>query len=101
MMHQEALLWGPSSSMGRSEIGGCQCICRMLKFSSDIISNIWPGDMGISSHTEFVALNDLLPSKNALTVMFSTQDPAAHSNTRAPNQCQGSDTYIGWSLIGT
>ncbi|KAF8893770.1 Six-hairpin glycosidase-like protein [Infundibulicybe gibba] len=25
-------------------------------------------DMGISSHTEFVALNDLLPSKNALTV---------------------------------
>ncbi|KAF8893771.1 Six-hairpin glycosidase-like protein [Infundibulicybe gibba] len=60
------------------------------------------GDMGISTHTEFVALNDLLPSKNALIVMFSTQDPATGSlqYSGPPINAQGSDTYIGWSLIG-
>ncbi|TFK44722.1 Six-hairpin glycosidase [Crucibulum laeve] len=65
--------------------------------------NIWPGDMGISSHTELVALNDLLPTKNALAVMFSTQDPAtgALQYSGPPINAKGSDTYIGWSLIGT
>ncbi|KAG6839251.1 hypothetical protein C0991_004391 [Blastosporella zonata] len=61
------------------------------------------GDMGISSHTEFTALNDLLPSKNALLVMFSTQDPVTGSlqYSGPPINAKGSDTYIGWSLIGT
>ncbi|EKM80982.1 hypothetical protein AGABI1DRAFT_37827 [Agaricus bisporus var. burnettii JB137-S8] len=65
--------------------------------------NIWPGDMGISSHTELVALNDILPSKNALLVMFSTQDPATGSlqYSGPPINAKGSDTYIAWSLIGT
>ncbi|KAH0589089.1 hypothetical protein H2248_004860 [Termitomyces sp. 'cryptogamus'] len=65
--------------------------------------NIWPGDMGISSHTEFVALNDLLPTKNSLAVMFSTQDPNTGSlqYSGPPINAKGSDTYIGWSLIGT
>ncbi|KAG6827972.1 hypothetical protein H0H92_009798 [Tricholoma furcatifolium] len=65
--------------------------------------NIWPGDMGISSHTELVALNDLLPTKNSLTVMFSTQDPATGSlqYSGPPINAVGSDTYIGWTLIGT
>jgi hypothetical protein len=59
--------------------------------------------MGISSHTELVALNDLLPSKNALTVMFSTQDPVTGSlqYSGPPINAHGSDTYISWSLIGT
>ncbi|KAG6857688.1 hypothetical protein H0H87_004104 [Tephrocybe sp. NHM501043] len=63
----------------------------------------WFWDMGISSHTEFVALNDLLPTKNALLVMFSTQDPATGSlqYSGPPINAKGSDTYIGWSLIGT
>lgn len=62
-----------------------------------------PGDMGISSHTELVALNDILPSKNALLVMFSTQDPATGSlqYSGPPINAKGSDTYITWSLIGT
>ncbi|KAF5355117.1 hypothetical protein D9756_005314 [Leucocoprinus leucothites] len=64
--------------------------------------NIWPGDMGISSHTELVALNDILPSKNSLLVMFSTQDPAtgALQYSGPPINARGSDTYISWSLIG-
>ncbi|KAG6907561.1 hypothetical protein DXG01_008443 [Tephrocybe rancida] len=64
---------------------------------------VWPGDMGISSHTAFVALNDLLPTKNALIVMFSTQDPITGSlqYSGPPINAEGSDTYIGWSLIGT
>ncbi|EKM79027.1 hypothetical protein AGABI1DRAFT_40786 [Agaricus bisporus var. burnettii JB137-S8] len=62
-----------------------------------------PGDMGISSHTELVALNDMLPSKNALLVMFATQDPATGSlqYSGPPINAKGSDTYIAWSLIGT
>ncbi|KAK7032676.1 glycoside hydrolase family 78 protein [Favolaschia claudopus] len=65
--------------------------------------NIWPGDCGISTHTELVALSDLLPTKNALTVMFSTQDPAtgALQYSGPPINAHGSDTYIAWSLIGT
>ncbi|KAG6897894.1 hypothetical protein C0992_009378 [Termitomyces sp. T32_za158] len=65
--------------------------------------NIWPGDMGISSHTELVALNDLLPTRNSLAVMFSTQDPNTGSlqYSGPPINAKGSDTYIGWSLIGT
>ncbi|KAJ7258225.1 glycoside hydrolase family 78 protein [Mycena rebaudengoi] len=65
--------------------------------------NIWPGDCGISTHTEFVALNDLLPTKNALVVMFSTQDPitGALQYSGPPINAHGSDTYIAWSLIGT
>jgi len=58
--------------------------------------------MGISSHTELVALNDILSSKNALLVMFSTQDPAtgALQYSGPPINARGSDTYISWSLIG-
>ncbi|KAF9444839.1 glycoside hydrolase family 78 protein [Macrolepiota fuliginosa MF-IS2] len=65
--------------------------------------NIWPGDMGISSHTELVALNDILPSKNSLLVMFSTQDPVTGSlqYSGPPINAKGSDTYIAWSLVGT
>ncbi|KAF7292156.1 Glycoside hydrolase family 78 protein [Mycena indigotica] len=65
--------------------------------------NVWPGDCGISSHTELVALNDLLPTRNSLTVMFSTQDPAtgALQYSGPPINAHGSDTYISWSLIGT
>ncbi|KAJ7643589.1 glycoside hydrolase family 78 protein [Roridomyces roridus] len=65
--------------------------------------NIWPGDCGISTHTELVALNDLEPTKNALTVMFTTQDPTtgALQYSGPPINAHGSDTYISWSLIGT
>ncbi|KAJ7641068.1 glycoside hydrolase family 78 protein [Roridomyces roridus] len=65
--------------------------------------NIWPGDCGISTHTELVALNDLEPTKNSLTVMFTTQDPVtgALQYSAPPINAHGSDTYIAWSLIGT
>ncbi|KAF9019279.1 glycoside hydrolase family 78 protein [Hymenopellis radicata] len=64
--------------------------------------NVWPGDMGISSHTELVSTNDLISSKNSLLVMFSTQDPAtgALAYSGPPINAHGSDTYISWSLIG-
>ncbi|KAK7037884.1 glycoside hydrolase family 78 protein [Favolaschia claudopus] len=65
--------------------------------------NVWPGDCGIASHTEFVALDDLLPTKNALTVMFTTQDSNSGElgYSGPPNNARGSDTYNAWSLIGT
>ncbi|KAJ7253282.1 glycoside hydrolase family 78 protein [Mycena rebaudengoi] len=60
-------------------------------------------DCGISTHTEFVALNDMLPTKNALAVMFSMQDPdtGALAYAGPPINAHGSATYIAWSLIGT
>lgn len=64
---------------------------------------VWPGDLGISTHTELVALNDLLPSINGIRVMFSTQDPitGALQYSGPPINAKGSDAYIAWSLIGT
>lgn len=68
----------------------------------EIIRNVWPGDMGISTNTELVSTNDLLPTKNSLLVMFSTQDAAtgALSYSGPPISATGSDTYICWTLIG-
>ncbi|KAJ6510829.1 glycoside hydrolase family 78 protein [Mycena sanguinolenta] len=65
--------------------------------------NISAGDCGISTHTELVSLNDLLPTKNSLTVMFTTQNPVtgALQYSGPPINAMGSDTYIAWSLIGT
>ncbi|KAK0485990.1 glycoside hydrolase family 78 protein [Armillaria novae-zelandiae] len=63
---------------------------------------VWPGDMGISTHTQLVSTNDLLATKNSLIVMFSTQDPSTGSlqYSGPPINALGSDTYISWSLIG-
>ncbi|KIK66783.1 glycoside hydrolase family 78 protein [Collybiopsis luxurians FD-317 M1] len=65
--------------------------------------NVWPGDMGISTHTELVSTFDLESSKNSLLVMYSTQDPTtgALQYSGPPINAHGSDTYIAWSLIGT
>ncbi|KAF9077676.1 Six-hairpin glycosidase [Rhodocollybia butyracea] len=65
--------------------------------------NVWPGDMGISTHTELVSTFDIQSSQNSLLVMFSTQDPAtgALQYSGPPINAVGSDTYICWSLIGT
>ncbi|EGO04202.1 glycoside hydrolase family 78 protein [Serpula lacrymans var. lacrymans S7.3] len=64
--------------------------------------NVWPGDMGISSHTRQVSVNDLLPVQNSVRVMFSTQNvtTGAFNYSGPPINGQGSDTYISWSLIG-
>ncbi|KAJ7722663.1 glycoside hydrolase family 78 protein [Mycena maculata] len=72
------------------------------RYTSNIICN-HIGDCGISTHTALVALDDLLPTKNALTVMYTTQDPAtgALAYSGPPINAHGSDTYIAWSLIGT
>ena len=80
------------------EISG-QVRCSVWSWS---FSYTYIGDMGISSHTELVALNDILSSKNALLVMFSTQGPAtgALQYSGPPINAKGSDTYISWSLIG-
>ncbi|EIW81919.1 glycoside hydrolase family 78 protein [Coniophora puteana RWD-64-598 SS2] len=63
--------------------------------------NVWPGDMGISSHTRQVSVNDLLPLNNSLRVMFASQNPnGALQYSGPPINASGSDTYISWTLIG-
>ncbi|KAI5118176.1 hypothetical protein M0805_008417 [Coniferiporia weirii] len=69
---------------------------------------IWPGDMGIALPTQFVSTNDLLPSRNSLSTLFSLINPATGALPFCgPPLCFGgdllgvlSDTYHAWTLIG-
>eukprot|EP01117_Protostelium_nocturnum_P013347 TRINITY_DN4973_c0_g1_i1.p1 TRINITY_DN4973_c0_g1~~TRINITY_DN4973_c0_g1_i1.p1 ORF type:complete len:670 (-),score=152.07 TRINITY_DN4973_c0_g1_i1:233-1999(-) len=63
---------------------------------------IWPGDMGISVHTQFVtALEDLVSTKNSLVALFEAQSPGGElPYVGAPINAMASDTYHGWALIG-
>ncbi|EJD04901.1 Six-hairpin glycosidase [Fomitiporia mediterranea MF3/22] len=64
---------------------------------------VWPGDMGIAVPTAFVSTNDLLPVKNALSTMFANINPVtgALPESGPPLSQLDSDTYHGWTLIGT
>ncbi|KAG6827253.1 hypothetical protein H0H92_012614 [Tricholoma furcatifolium] len=64
---------------------------------------VWPGDMGIAVPTQFVSTNDLMPTRNALSTMFSAINPltGALPESGPPLSQTGSDTYHMWTLIGT
>ncbi|KIY50193.1 glycoside hydrolase family 78 protein [Fistulina hepatica ATCC 64428] len=64
---------------------------------------VWPGDMGISLHTAFVSLDDLLGPRNSLITMFALQnaETGALPYVGPPLILYESVTYICWSLIGT
>ncbi|KAL4242799.1 alpha-L-rhamnosidase [Abortiporus biennis] len=64
---------------------------------------VWPGDMGVAVPTQFVSTNDLLPTRNALSTMFSLINPTtgALPQSGPPLSIQGSDSYHAWTLIGT
>ncbi|KAF7321961.1 Six-hairpin glycosidase [Mycena kentingensis (nom. inval.)] len=64
---------------------------------------VWPGDMGIAVPTQFVSTNDLLPTKNAMSTMFSHINPTtgALPESGPPLNQLSSDTYHCWTLIGT
>ncbi|ESK87374.1 glycoside hydrolase family 78 protein [Moniliophthora roreri MCA 2997] len=63
---------------------------------------VWPGDMGVAVPTSFVSTNDLLPVKNALLTMFSAiESDGALPESGPPLSQKGSDTYHGWTLIGS
>lgn len=64
---------------------------------------VWPGDMGISSATEYVSTDDMLATKNSLTTLYQAQNtstgelPYSGPEYNFPD----SDTYHMWTLIGT
>ncbi|TDL26847.1 Six-hairpin glycosidase [Rickenella mellea] len=63
---------------------------------------VWPGDMGIAVPTQFVSTNDLIPTRNALSTMFSAiASNGALPESGPPLSQTGSDTYHMWTLIGT
>ncbi|KAA8644738.1 hypothetical protein EYZ11_002193 [Aspergillus tanneri] len=64
---------------------------------------VWPGDMGISIPSLFVSTGDLESMKNALQVMYDTQDNStgAFDESGPPLSQKNSDTYHMWSMIGT
>ena len=59
--------------------------------------------MGIAVPTQFVSTNDLIPTRNALSTMFSQINPDTGElpESGPPLSQTGSDTYHGWTLIGT
>ncbi|EEB87816.1 hypothetical protein MPER_14678, partial [Moniliophthora perniciosa FA553] len=76
---------------------------RVILYSCDVNNSaVWPGDMGIAVPTSFVSTNDLLPVKNALLTMFSAiESDGALPESGPPLSQTGSDTYHGWTLIGS
>ncbi|KAK9854723.1 hypothetical protein MYU51_003985 [Penicillium brevicompactum] len=64
---------------------------------------VWPGDMGIAVPSAFVSLGDLESVKNALQIMYTTQDKStgAFDESGPPLSQKDSDTYHMWSMIGT
>ena len=64
---------------------------------------VWPGDMGVAVPSAFVSLGDLEAVKNALQVMYNTQNQTtgAFAESGPPLSQLGSDTYHMWSMIGT
>ncbi|KAK4863405.1 hypothetical protein LT330_002183 [Penicillium expansum] len=64
---------------------------------------VWPGDMGIAVPSAFVSLGDLGSVKNALQVMYNTQNKTtgAFDESGPPLSQKDSDTYHMWSMIGT
>ncbi|KAJ5085441.1 hypothetical protein N7532_010212 [Penicillium argentinense] len=64
---------------------------------------VWPGDMGIAVPSAFVSLGDLDSVKNALQIMYNTQDKStgAFDESGPPLSQKGSDTYHMWLMIGT
>ena len=59
--------------------------------------------MGVAVPTQFVSTNDLIPTRNALSTLFSEINPqtGALPESGPPLSQQGSDTYHEWTLIGT
>ncbi|GAQ44395.1 hypothetical protein AtubIFM55763_011374 [Aspergillus tubingensis] len=64
---------------------------------------VWPGDMGIAVPSAFVSLGDLDSVKNALQVMYDTQDNStgAFDESGPPLSQKDSDTYHMWTMVGT
>ncbi|KAL9054478.1 MAG: hypothetical protein Q9162_004124 [Coniocarpon cinnabarinum] len=64
---------------------------------------VWPGDMGVAVPSTFVSLGDLDAVRNALQVMYDTQNKTtgAFAESGPPLSQTGSDTYHMWSMIGT
>ncbi|OQE30470.1 hypothetical protein PENFLA_c003G06452 [Penicillium flavigenum] len=64
---------------------------------------VWPGDMGIAVPSAFVSLGDLESVKNALQIMYNTQNKTtgAFDESGPPLSQKDSDTYHMWSMIGT
>ncbi|EAU36292.1 conserved hypothetical protein [Aspergillus terreus NIH2624] len=64
---------------------------------------VWPGDMGIAVPSSFVSVGDMESVKNALQVMYDTQNNStgAFDESGPPLSQKNSDTYHMWTMIGT
>jgi hypothetical protein len=63
---------------------------------------VWPGDMGISLPTGYVALGETDAAKNAIVTLFNHQGTDGHLQWSGPpwNLDPGSDTYHLWTMYG-
>ncbi|OOF97091.1 glycoside hydrolase family 78 protein [Aspergillus carbonarius ITEM 5010] len=64
---------------------------------------VWPGDMGIAVPSAFVSLGNLESVRNALQIMYDTQNNStgAFDESGPPLSQKDSDTYHMWTMVGT
>lgn len=94
-------IWGPPST-GWDNSGTVGVGTSVLVDGAKRDRTVWPGDLGVSVPTEFASLGDLTPTRNALTTLFSHQQPTGELPFAGPEvNAFGSDTYHLWTLLGT
>jgi len=63
---------------------------------------VWPGDVGLSGSTAYIAIDDTVSLKNALQRMYDSQQTSGELPYGGPPfNLYGSDTYHMWTLVGT
>lgn len=64
--------------------------------------SVWPGDLGIEIPTAYVAFDDTVSARNALTTLYQLQKPTGELPYSGPEMDKfGSDTYHLWTLSAT
>ncbi|MFF7197346.1 trehalase family glycosidase [Streptomyces sp. NPDC008079] len=64
---------------------------------------VWPGDLGVSTPTEYVSTHDIASTKNALNSLYQHQNSSTGELEYGGPAVNfyGSDTYHTWTLIGS
>ena len=99
----EGRVWGPPAS-GWNNSGVIGVGTSVLADGAKRDRTVWPGDLGISVPTDYVAFDDMATVRNSLTTLYEHQDPDgalpyAGPEVNFPGEL--SDAYHMWSLIGT
>ena len=99
---QQGRTWGPPAS-GWNNSATLGSGTTILVDGAKRDRTVWPGDMGIAIPTAYVSTDDLLSTKNSLSVLYAHQNSSTGELPYAgpPLNFYSSDTYHLWTLLGT